>query len=313
MTCSAFDVTSQVLLQSDIWRAVVLPRKGGNLVSLIHRPSGLNVLRTPAQFGQLNEQPERYGIPILFLPNRIEDGTFTFEGRVYRFSLNDPMGRHNHLHGLVLGKSWDVIEQSKTHVLMQYRIAKTAGFPHECTLQLAYRLGDDGLSQRMSVTNDSDLNMPVGLGYHTAFTMTKGSQVWPTVTNEQWEIIQPRMLPSGRLIELPKDILPFGDEQEVSLHCPMGIGEYAGQSLRGAVITHPTFKQAVIYEVDEQFKHWYFWNQGGRQGFFCVEPLTWMANAMNMALPASITGVQLLAHKATWSAMTQIRVQPINA
>ena len=143
--------------------------------------------------------------------------------------------------------------------------------------------------------------------------MSENSQVWPTLTHEQWELVQPRMLPSGRLIELPTVTLPFSDEQEVSLHCPMGSGRFNDSTLRGVAITHPRLSQAVIYQVDDAFKHWYFWNEGGGQGFFCAEPLTWMANAMNMDSPASITGVQHLSPKATWSATTQISVQPINA
>jgi aldose 1-epimerase len=306
MTCSQFDVATQVQLHSELWQAVALPELGGNLISLTHRPSGLNVLRTPKHIDQLKCQPERYGIPVLFPPNRIAGGTFTFEDRVYTFPINDPLERQNHLHGIVLRQSWDVIQQSTTHVVMQYCIEATSGFPHDCRLQLAYELDGEGLSQRMTVINDSQTNMPLGLGYHTAFAMTAGSQVLPTVTGKQWEIVPPQMLPSGRLMDVPDGTLPFSDQQAAGMHCPIADGEFAGQALRGTVITHPTLKQAVVYRVDEQYKHWYFWNEGGGQGFFCAEPLTWIANAMNMPMEREVTGVQVLAPQASWSATSQI-------
>ncbi|NHN34636.1 hypothetical protein G9U52_33245 [Paenibacillus sp. S3N08] len=35
------------------------------------------------------EKPRNHGIPVLFPPNRYEDGSFSFNGRMYSFPVNE--------------------------------------------------------------------------------------------------------------------------------------------------------------------------------------------------------------------------------
>ena len=48
------------------------------------------------------------------------------------------------------------------------------------------------------------------------------------------------------------------------------------------------------YVTDEKFQFWYIWNGGGMNNFICLEPVSWMANALNMKLPPALSGVRTL-------------------
>jgi aldose 1-epimerase len=301
------EAPATIHIQSHDWHAQVAPQMGANLYRLQHRPSGLEVLRSPRSLAQLRQMPEHFGIPVLFPPNRIDGGQFIFEGREYLLPLNEP-DRGNHVHGLILGKPWHVVEAGLDHVVMQHLLYASSGWPHDCTLTLRYMLDDDRLIQQMTVTNDSDTVMPMALGYHTALTMSPDSTAHATVGDQQWEIVAPRMLPSGRLVPLPQSEHWMTDQQVVSRHCPMVTGQHDGKPYRGAVITHPSLGVAVLYEVDALFRHWYLWNGRSEEGFFCAEPVTWMTNAPNLNLPEDVTGVQALGPAQSVTVGSTMRV-----
>ena len=70
-----------VLLSGGGYEAMVLPGWGANCVSLRYLPSGAELLRTPPDQGALHANPNVYGLPLLFPPNRIRDGSYAFNGR----------------------------------------------------------------------------------------------------------------------------------------------------------------------------------------------------------------------------------------
>lgn len=122
-----------IKLNSGNWLAEIAVSAGANLCRLFHKPTGLDILRTPESIEDLHENPEMYGIPILFPPNRIADGRFNWQGRQYSFEINEPE-RNNHLHGLILGKPWQLVENKNDLVTMTYDFKATPGFPHDFEL-----------------------------------------------------------------------------------------------------------------------------------------------------------------------------------
>lgn len=47
----------------------------------------------------LKKSPEVYGLPTLYLPNRLANGVLKVSDATYHFPLNDPLG--NHIHGFL--------------------------------------------------------------------------------------------------------------------------------------------------------------------------------------------------------------------
>ncbi|MDR2935817.1 MAG: aldose 1-epimerase, partial [Rikenellaceae bacterium] len=82
-----------------------------------------------------------------------------------------------------------------------------------------------------------------------------------------------------------------------------------GKPYHGAVFTDTAKGVRVFYEVDNQYKHWTFWNNGGEVNWACAEPQTWAINAPNLKLPTDVTGFQAVAPGATWSATSRVYVK----
>jgi aldose 1-epimerase len=98
-------------------------------------------------------------------PNRLGDGTFSFEGRQGRAALDEPE-RHNAIHGLVRWLPWRVLSRAQNVLTMAVRLHPTPGYPFRLALSVEYRLGRDGLSVAAAATNADRVTAPFGIGFH---------------------------------------------------------------------------------------------------------------------------------------------------
>ena len=282
--------------------AEISPAAGGNLYSLRHTPTGQHLLREPHRVEELFLGPERFGIPVLFPPNRIDGGRFTFHGRSYQLPVTEVFN-NNHLHGLAVNRRWEVIAAGSSSAMLRYHFTKEderfEGFPHEFELIRTYTLFQNGLKDSMTVRNLSGETMPLGLGYHTAFP---ADSVVVHVGVSPFEIeVGARVLPTGRAIpwaplDPSKPFNPFG--HSIGFHSETGhLSLPDGGSFLGAELTYKT--GVLRYYLDEKFRFWYTWNSGGLTDFLCLEPVSWMSNALNMPYPKEKTGILELAPGAS--------------
>jgi aldose 1-epimerase len=318
-----------ILIDFHSWIAEIVLSTGGNLIRLEHVPSSLNILRTPKSIKEYTEKPEVWGVPVLFPPNRIEGGRFTFNGREYNFPINEEKF-NNHLHGFLSRRPWRMAESevvdNSLKIVLEFENTSNSDFfcffPHEFIFRLSYVFYEDKVVQHISVKNKSDSPMPFGLGFHTAIKLPFGNFecaeekhasekcfVKISASENYWQT-SPRHLPTGKMfsietdkgIDLQKGFNPEGNA--VSLHCPVEPfrDKHSGcDSLRAAVITSPDDMAQVIYEIDEKFGQWMLFNGGGGKGFFCPEPQTWVVNAPNLEFSDSVTGFISLAPEAVWA------------
>ena len=98
-------------------------------------------------------------------PNRIEDGTYEFDGQRHQLSLTEPEHR-NAIHGLVRGEPWTMAEQGHSRVLMTYALEPQPGYPFSLELELEYSLTGDGLRVQTTATNVGGEAAPYGSGAH---------------------------------------------------------------------------------------------------------------------------------------------------
>ena len=72
-------------------------------------------------------------------PNRIEGGTYEWQGETLQLALTEPEAS-NAIHGLARWANWHAIERSESRVVMEHVIHPQSGYPFTVKLSVAYEL-----------------------------------------------------------------------------------------------------------------------------------------------------------------------------
>jgi aldose 1-epimerase len=110
------------------------------------------------------------GQVLLPWPNRLEGGSYEFDGRRHQLPLDDPE-EDAAIHGLVRWAAWRVGERDSGGVTMEHVIHPRPGFPFRLEVQIEYRVSDDGLGVRTTATNRGGKACPYGCGAHPYLTV----------------------------------------------------------------------------------------------------------------------------------------------
>ncbi|WP_373229397.1 aldose 1-epimerase [Cohnella sp.] len=319
-----YESEEAILLKHGSYSAVLLPRVGGNLVSLRDDVRGFRFIREPegADWSSFIERPMVHGIPVLFPPNRYDAGVFEFDGRAYSFPINE-QETGNHLHGFVYQSPWEVVsfgstdEESTVTVKLRFdeQHPDFNYFPHTMTLSQTFSLSNKGLTQSFDAVNESELALPFMLGFHTSLNapFAPGSSVSDLECGlsieDRWELDR-RMLPTGGTQPL--------NEGELLLKAGKGSpyfasldNHYSASAAGTNAMTLYDKRENVtfVYEAGEAYKHWMVYNAAANGKFFCPEPQTGMVNAPNVKLPVERTGLIRLEPGQKWSAATRMYIR----
>ena len=300
-----------VRLEAGGYVAAICPDLGANCF-LLER-DGASFLRIPPSLETFRRERNVYGMPLLFPPNRIRDGAYRFQGRDYRLPINEPE-RGNHIHGFLSSAPFSFAGEraggDACEAIFSYEASAEApypAFPHAFRVTLAYSLGPQGVVQRLTVKNLGETDMPLGLGFHTAFN----AAFLPGSRAEDYRL---RLTVSRQIPLSPERFLPAGDEiadngllralrgdglppQGAAISCHLR-GAAAGLPAAEpgeARLTHLPSGRALVYKTDPRCRFWTLWNQGGDKGFICPEPQTWIIDAPNSPLPPEESGFAALA------------------
>lgn len=313
-----------IWLRWGIYEAALLPDAGGNLIAFRDTEKGYRFLHEPAENEMENfrNQPFIYGMPVLFPPNRYEDGHFKWQSHTYQFPVNEEK-HNNHLHGFAYHEPWHVEDYGATsqdsYVAAVFKVDQNhrayAHFPHEFTLRLRYGLSANGLSQHVQLVNDGQQALPCALGFHTALNApfavgSNGRDCKLKMSiGERWEL-NDRMLPTGNTLpatEVEKQlqnegVYPFGEEMD---------NHYRATPQNGrnfAVVEDKRAGVSLVYDVGTAYRHWMVWNNFSQEGFVCPEPQVNMVNAPNVSLPKEIKGLFSINQGEIWESCSRMYV-----
>lgn len=310
------------------YKAMILPDVGGNLVSFTDIQRNLSFLRTPEanEMSAFKSRPFVYGIPVLFPPNRYEDGAFTWNERKYRFPVNE-LAKQNHLHGFLHNIPWAVedsgVAESLTFVLLSQEVDETHPvyqyWPHHFKITLRYSMSDNGLKQEVQVKNLGPESMPLMLAFHTTLNVpfSKESSLhdytYKATIGDRWELSE-RMLPTGGFQELStgeqklknEGIDPFFEEMD---------NHYTSLPQNGMnymALTDHRLGVRLIYNVGTKYSHWMIWNNYANGGFFCPEPQTSVVNAPNISLSNDESGLIVLNPGQVWTETSNFSLEHVS-
>ncbi len=253
--------------------AATVRTRGANCVSLRHMGKDLPVLHESGE-----QEPFFCGMPLLFPVNRIDGGRFLFEGREYRFPINEP-GTGCSLHGSLHERPFELIAVSEreAHLVFSAEEGAYLGFPHAFSVERHYALDERGLSETTVFVNRSARAMPLLFGQHTAFAWRRGMRL--ACELDRVYARNGRHLLTGACSESEPvlDALSRGgcdpSDSPVSLFA-RAKGEGRTHLFDGA------HGLTVTYTCSKQYPYRMLFG-GGASAFVCPEPYTCLIDALN--------------------------------
>ncbi|WP_269865439.1 aldose 1-epimerase [Paenibacillus caseinilyticus] len=289
-------------MQSDA-AAEIIPEVGNNLFRF--ESGGHPVIVPPVSLHALRDEsfaPFKYGTPVLFPPNRVKNGRFSFHGRPYNLPLNEPPA--NHLHGELCSRQWEVLEYGATEqngafVTSRFRYGQhpdlLAYFPHPLSFTLTYRLYEGRLHLQAAIGNEGEDEAPFAFGLHPYFSVpydtgeemvlkVPAAAEWP-VTGEAFVTGRPAMTQRSRT--LPEGV-PISDYPQ--LGCSMLTLEQGGED-PVCRIEMKDRGYAIAYQVDRQFPFVLLFRPDWASAF-SLEPYTCVTDAFNVPYEQELTGAR---------------------
>jgi aldose 1-epimerase len=154
----------QVEISFEDQRAVVV-EVGGGLRS--YSAGGRDLLDG---YGVDEQSASGRGQVLVPWPNRLQDGSYEFDGRSHQLPLTEPE-HSNAIHGLVRWTAWRIAEREDHRVVMEYVIHPQPGYPFTLGLGIEYALSKGGLSVRTTARNLGSDACPYGCGQHPYLTL----------------------------------------------------------------------------------------------------------------------------------------------
>lgn len=238
--------------------------------------------------------------PLAPFANRIANGAFEFRGEKIRLPKN--FGDHPHvLHGQGWQNPWRVRAQSPDSVVLDFDYSP-GNWPWAYAARQTFTLGSNSLCVELAIGNRGDRAMPVSLGFHPYFARTQQTVIRAEVIGV-W-LSDDACIPTApagpsHFLDLldgaPLATAPFVD------HCHFGWR-------RGATIEQPELRRVLhlVASPALPFLHLYIPKNAG---FFCVEPVSAMPNAINRNEGADVTGLRVIAPGKSISAAMILAVQ----
>lgn len=106
-----------------------------------------------------------HGPPLIPWPNRLADGSYTFDGTDYQVAITEP-GKNNAIHGFLRWRNWTAAERSDSYVVMTHTLHPMKGYPFGLSIEVRYELSESGLSVSTKATNIGDRAAPYACGQH---------------------------------------------------------------------------------------------------------------------------------------------------
>ena len=191
-------------------------------------------------------------------PNRIEDGSYEFDGAPHQLPLNEP-DRRNAIHGLVRWSAWTAAEVETGRVVLEHVLYAQPGYPFTLALRIEYTLSAGGLAVRTTATNVGAKSCPYGAGAHPYLTV--GTETVDTVTLR---------VPARTVLRSDDRGLPIGadsvDGTAYDFRVPRPVGtteldhcltdlERSGDGRARVELRHPDGGEPLTLWVDDAYSH----------------------------------------------------------
>lgn len=283
--------TSLTLHHGDL-RCELKPELGGCIAGLWL--GDVPVLRsTPA--ADLHSVRQSASYPLVPFSNRVGHGSLRWAGTDHPLVVPEGFEPHA-IHGVGWLRPWSVLEANGQFALLSYEHQADESWPFAFDASQAFRIRGNELELTLSITNQSAVAAPVGLGWHPCFVKRADTHVRFAATG-RWEMGDDK-LPTRRSASTGLDHDCQGLDVD---HCFDG---WSGALHLSDSVLHTTVSSSLRYVV--------VYTNASR-AYVAVEPVSHVNNAISLLeqgdANASELGIRVLQPGESMSAEMSIRAQ----
>jgi aldose 1-epimerase len=283
-------MTKPIELRAGPLHMSLRPDLGASIEGLWH--NNVPVLRSHAP-GTLRNVRDAASYPLVPFSNRVAQARLQWHGTAHPLVKNFA-GEDHSIHGVGWLRPWQVLEADERFAMLSLAHKADAAWPFAFDASQTFRLTEQGLELTLSITNQSNQDAPVGLGWHPYFVKRARSRI-AFAAQGRWEMSADK-LPTQRT---PVSGLDADCAQLDIDHCFDG---WSGEVHLRDELFHLTLssslRRLVVYTND-------------KKDIIAVEPVSHVNNAMNQDDRAQELGVVVLSAGQSWSATMTLDIQHI--
>jgi aldose 1-epimerase len=170
------------LRSNELW-CEIKPELGGCIAGMWL--GDVPVLRS-TRAHELHSVRQSGSYPLVPFSNRIGHGQLQWAGTSHPLVKNFEPEAHA-IHGVGWERPWEVLESSAQFAMLSFEHKADAAWPFDFDSSQVFKISDNALEMTLSITNQSQVSAPVGLGWHPYFAKHPGSRVTFVATG-RWEM-----------------------------------------------------------------------------------------------------------------------------
>ena len=186
----------------------IIPAFGGNVTELALRKKEklFSVLDGNKTAQDLMEDNAYKGAQLIPFASRIENGTYTFQGKTYQLPVNEKERNHA-LHGFLNNKKFNIVKVTEGTNLASIEVSfaynkEIPGYPFSFLAGLVYSLSDKGFKIETTVKNTGVSDMPFSCGWHPYFTFSKPvDKLFLHLPSRRSIVLNERLIPTDKIKE----------------------------------------------------------------------------------------------------------------
>jgi len=287
-------MNAPLTLRAEALRCDIKPELGGSIAGLWL--GDIPVLRsTPAP--QLHSVRQAASYPLVPFSNRVGHASLQWQGTDHPLIKNFEPEPHA-IHGIGWERPWAVLESTEQFALLSYEHKADAAWPFDFDSSQVFKIEPHALELSLSITNQSQVSAPVGLGWHPYFAKREGSRV-QFETAGRWEMGDDK-LPTHRV---PHGGLNTDCAALTVDHCFdgwKGVVDLQDRVLRVRVTS--SLSRLVVFTTPERDS-------------IAIEPVSHVNNALHLmaanGASADTLGLVILQPGATYSCEMRIEVERV--
>jgi aldose 1-epimerase len=251
-------------LQAGALRLAVRPDLGGCIAGLWHGSTPVMRSTEPAEL-EISHKSASY--PLVPYSNRVGHRHFHWQGKEYTTAANFGNNPHS-LHGVAWLRAWEVVSFSDAELVLRYEHRADQHWPFAFEINQRFTLTPQQLGVQLTFTNTAGIAQPVGLGWHPYFPKRAHSRLQIELTG-RWES-DTHQLPTHKVAQQGID----GEVSQLNFdHCFAGwAGPAHIRDENFSLQLTSSLPYLVVYTPPDK-------------DYFCVEPVSHVSNAIQMAEP----------------------------